>query len=696
MLTRVCQSSEPVDAFITGPYFPWGSEAFTVTTSSHKKRRLSPPEEQELDDSLLDAGTNDLALTNQQKLPLSSPPHISLPDQPSAISSTPRFIPPHLVAEGAGQGRSPTPELPTGASSPSTAYAGLTLDTEAGGEISGAEGRSFARRRSSVVNKEKNLRPALSDRSSSPATKRPAADMEEGNMDGTTDPRESVKEGMPRRKSQTQNSRHMREVSVDMLNNESESSTDQTPLPTVPEASSTSLLRGVYQSPGISISGSNSKEQDNSGLSPASSTTGRQMPSIDDQISKILPMVEAPLVEGQKGYAVSNKWLQGILSKSSKPEEARKYPKEAVERPIGPVDNAGLNVVLDPTMSGLQDEKGDPFVPLLKDTTLDDITIFPQEAWDLIIKWYGLGPGSAIITRYCHNTSDNKDYENMQFELNPPVFTILKLPEQSGGPTSSHLADKNSRPVKIVASRQEVFQKFLRRAKQLANIDLKVKVRVWKLSGNVEDTAKDGIITPVDSRDTSPSPGILPMVDPGQSLVLENETFANLERRGRKDMLDVKDETANEKYNGRSTLSLVGLLKDEVLVLEEQVGGPAGGEWRSDLVQHKANGIPVSISNSGDTIVKGNLKPKLSTASGRTSPAPSTGIMTRGRAQKTGKTRGTVGLGNLGNTCYMNSALQCLRSVPELAPYFLSTYSIGKCRAIPVANTLQAANTRKS
>jgi hypothetical protein len=34
--------------------------------------------------------------------------------------------------------------------------------------------------------------------------------------------------------------------------------------------------------------------------------------------------------------------------------------------------------------------------------------------------------------------------------------------------------------------------------------------------------------------------------------------------------------------------------------------------------------------------------------------------------------RGVAGLFNLGNTCYMNSALQCLCRTPHLAPYFLS------------------------
>ena len=41
-----------------------------------------------------------------------------------------------------------------------------------------------------------------------------------------------------------------------------------------------------------------------------------------------------------------------------------------------------------------------------------------------------------------------------------------------------------------------------------------------------------------------------------------------------------------------------------------------------------------------------------------------------------GTVKGLCGLQNLGNTCFMNSGLQCLSNTPELTKYFLMGYHL--------------------
>ncbi|TIB18685.1 hypothetical protein E3P92_00428 [Wallemia ichthyophaga] len=54
-------------------------------------------------------------------------------------------------------------------------------------------------------------------------------------------------------------------------------------------------------------------------------------------------------------------------------------------------------------------------------------------------------------------------------------------------------------------------------------------------------------------------------------------------------------------------------------------------------------------------------------------PSQDSKVMTRSQtSQQKVKTKGLVGLQNLGNTCFMNSALQCLSNTSELSIYFLS------------------------
>lgn len=450
-----------------------------------------------------------------------------------------------------------------------------------------------------------------------------------------------------RRKSKSIGSQHKREVSVDMIGEEG------------------------------------AREHEMLGGAASAGRPVDSLPSIDDQIKQVMELA-TQTNEGQKGFIVASKWLSRVLARGSNVAKPEKHGKEAQEGPIGPVDNSGINLVLDPNHGELKDEKNEPFVPLKPGLTMpEDFEVLPQAAWDLVIEWYGLASGSPIITRYAHNTSTNETLENIIYELYPPVFTLLKLPYYDGVSQKS-LGERDTKPVRLLASRHELYQNFLKRVKALSNIELKTKVRVWRILGGLAGASKEGLLTPAQSRSVSPAPGAMIQVDAGDKLVLDVNTFAQLQLGDQRERIEFQDETANENYNGHLSLHTAGLSQDSVLVLEEQIGGPAGGEWVSDASTTKAktNGVAVSVTRSGTTTVQSSLKPSAANNSRSSSPARA-GMMTRGRQNKTGRAKGTTGLSNLGNTCYMNSALQCVRSVEELTLYFLGQSTKSWLNVVP-------------
>lgn len=687
--------------FLHSALFPQGNKALAFITSLPKKRKISrsdtPESTVSIFASMLDGSSS--ASSRQQSQSSPSPTGQLPPANPPAStlvnsSSPARSIPPHMILEGVATGRSPTPELTaTRGSSPSAACAGLTLDCESNSEMTGAGVKASA---GTLAIRDIKSRTNLSDRSSSPVAKRTAAAMEDipiknEDMDVVMDVKVEAEEDFVNTSEpslsphstypghQGLGNRHKREVSVDTLAygtppiKESDFKSEEMP----------SLIAGnVSQIFGISTS-SNPAADALNGLPSTSTTTYDVIPSIDEQIEQVMQLAHKSMEAGQKGFVISAKWLARVLSRGSNPRDGTdRFGKEARIGTIGPVDNTGLNFIVDPSMGNFKDEAGDPFVPLKPGLQMsEDFEILPEEAWNLTIKWYGLQEGSAIITRYCHNTSTSETRENLQFELHPPVFTILKLPDTSGGMTTNTLKEKDLMPIKLLASRHERFNSFLTRVKELANIPLKTKVRIWRILGGLGRNAQTGMLTPAQSRSTSPSPTFVPPVDPGDRLVMDVNTFVNLQLGSQRELVDANDETANEKYNGHATLDIIGLRQDEVIVVEEQIGGPAGGEWVSDAAgrQAKTNGVAISVTKSGSTVIRDTLKPGAAKVanSGRISPALG-GMMTRGRQQKNGRTRGTAGLSNLGNTCYMNSALQCIRSVEELTQYFLSKCPVHK------------------
>ena len=435
------------------------------------------------------------------------------------------------------------------------------------------------------------------------------------------------------------------------------------------EESGYSLSQNAYRTPQSGTSSSSSTSRTSA---PTDMEAEKEaLPPLDKQIERIMELTQQAQFEGMKGYVISNKWIEDAHGRAADTSGSSKQAQDDV---LPPVDNRELVLTVDGQIPDLVDENGEKFYPLRDGLEMArDIEIISQEAWDQIIAWHGAAPGSPEIIRICHNTSDTLQY--MQWELYPPVFTVLKLPDRTGGLSPQALREKNLQPPKIISSRNSIYQKFLKRAKEAAGINMETRVRVWRiLSPSPQEIPllHVGMPTPDQSRSNSPAPGATEPVELGDKLVIDVNTFSGLQEGSQRELIDVKDETNNANYNGHSNLQFVGLGQQGAIVLEEQIGGPAGGEWVSDA----AGAV---LAKNGPTkkalsAVSNALWSRSNNNSGRTSPA-AVGMMTRGRTAKSGRTRGTGGLGNLGNTCYMNSALQCVRSVEELAYYFLGLFS---------------------
>jgi ubiquitin carboxyl-terminal hydrolase 4/11/15 len=289
----------------------------------------------------------------------------------------------------------------------------------------------------------------------------------------------------------------------------------------------------------------------------------------------------------------------------------------------------------------------------------------PQDAYDMIVQWYGVIPGQPVMKRYAHATNPEAEDKNVQWELNPPIFTIRKLRNDSSLADKHVLQDASSKAPRIVASANNFYKSFLTRAKAAVDVPIPTKVRIWRVltTGNTETATSSktvvttSMLSPPASRESSPVSRT-----PAPPLLIDSKAFNQLGDGTDRELLEAKDETNNDKYNGSLQLATLGLATAQVLIIDEQ-HSVIGEVFTSDVAKKSGNKNALSLT----TIKKGGVLSQNS--SGRSSPTG--GIMTRGRNRAQGRSKGTVGLTNLGNTCYMNSALQCIRATEELTAFFL-------------------------
>lgn len=326
-----------------------------------------------------------------------------------------------------------------------------------------------------------------------------------------------------------------------------------------------------------------------------------------DTVQKLFS-IHGDLKEGGVWYPIEIRWYNVWAS----------YAETNTERPTGPVDNSSLG----------HDEAP---LKLRKDLVEDvDYKLVPQQVWEYLLSIYSGGPGfpRSVVTRGA--------MAEMAVDLHPTYFTVY-LCGDDGQPVGD--------PKGVLLDSAQALDTLLE--------EPSTHSRLWMLDNEVWvhiDNPGNRISSYEFVGDTTLMIEYKPV---------SGEWARPYSERAFRDF-SVGDELDAKDKVGKWYESLVREVKGGQVFVHYKGWASKWNEWLS--VDDELRIAPKGTHTTGPYV------PKRSTAK----PISMGGAYASYNSSVSGAPvqRGIVGMRNLGNTCFMNSALQCLVATPSLVPYF--------------------------